>query len=84
MLSADGDQASMISSVLAQLKIPEVQTESVRKMGDGGSMSMMMSGDHTYTVDAMPNDHMLHEAIASVMLRLGWKYVQVNLFFLKC
>ncbi|RUS72852.1 hypothetical protein EGW08_019389, partial [Elysia chlorotica] len=73
----DGDQASIISPILASLKIPEVQTDSVHLMGDADSFTMLGGVNDTYTVQAVPNDNMLHEAIASVLLRLGWKYVQV-------
>ncbi|GFS18551.1 metabotropic glutamate receptor 3 [Elysia marginata] len=75
----DGTQAKMISPVLAQFKIPEIQTESVHTMGDGSSMMPMMRDDDqaAFTVQAVPSDHMMHEAIASVLLRMGWKYVQI-------
>ena len=75
----------MISPVLAQYKLPEIQTDSVHAnimMQNHGSMGMMSkSDDDAYMIQGVPSDHMLHEAISSLLLRMGWKYVQVNLCF---
>ncbi|GFO19837.1 metabotropic glutamate receptor 3 [Plakobranchus ocellatus] len=74
----DGQQASVITPVLANYMLPEIQTDSVASMEEGSDTSMMMGSDHNpFMIQAVPNDHMLYEAISSLLLRMGWTYVQV-------
>ncbi|XP_012940321.1 uncharacterized protein LOC101850490 [Aplysia californica] len=62
-------QAKSISSILSHYMIPEVQT--------GATTSMLSSSEQSYFSRAIPSEEVYFTAIASLLQRLGWKYVEV-------
>ena len=68
-------QTESISAVLSKHKIPEIQT--------GGLVSSPLSSTKPFVSQATPNQEMYLTAVASLLQRLSWRYVQVGIYYIQ-